>query len=430
MDKKKRNAPALAIERARKRNDPPSLDIVLKPAFAPHDGQAPPEGDWDVWALIAGRGFGKTMAGSQWVHSLARADGRRRFALVGATIEDVHKVMIEGTSGLMATAGAHEDMIFVPSSGKIIFASGAQAFAYSGENPEKLRGPEHDFAWCDELAKWGRPEATWHNLRLGLRRGDKPRVLVTTTPKPIQLLRRIKGAATTVTTRGRTVDNPHLPAAFVAAMTAEYHGTRIGRQEMDGEMLSEAEGSLWPRDMIEACRVKDVPKLSRIVIGVDPPCGSGAAADACGIVAVGRCEDGYAYVIGDASVTGKRPDQWANSVAAAYRRFGADKVIAEANQGGEMVETVLRAAEANLPLKLAHASKSKAARAEPVAALYQSGRMFHAGAFPELEDELTGLIAGGGYQGPSRSPDRADAMIWAAWELMLRPDVRLAIRQL
>lgn len=393
-----------------------------------HGGQAAPPGDWRVWMLVAGRGFGKTRAGAEWISGLARANPSLRIALVGATHADVRRVMIEGTSGLLAVAHDGERPIWQPSLGRLRFASGAEAAVFGGADPEPLRGPEHDVAWADELAKWKRPDDTWHNLDLGLRVGDRPRVLVTTTPRPLPLLRRLLGASNTAVTGGRTVDNFHLPAEYLSAMAETYAGTRLGRQELDGELLDDVEGSLWPRALIDACRVRAdaVPELARVIVGVDPPGGSGPGADACGIVVVGLGKPdpvtghAFGYVLDDASVRGERPDGWARAAAAAYRRWNADRLIAEKNMGGEMVEAVLRGVEPGLSMRLMHASRGKVARAEPVAALYERGLVFHAGAFPTLEDELAGLTANGGYEGPGGSPDRADALVWGLSELMLR----------
>ncbi|WP_106639905.1 DNA-packaging protein [Allosphingosinicella vermicomposti] len=388
-----------------------------------HPGQEPPEGDWRVWMMLAGRGFGKTRAGAEWVTSLAtRLGAPVRIALVGATIADVRQVMIEGESGLLAVAPKNRPPSWEPSIGQLRWQGGSIASVYSGENPEKLRGPEHHFAWCDELAKWAYPDATWDNLQMTLRLGEMPRALITTTPRPIGLIRKLDGAPGVKTTRGRTVDNANLPGAFIAAMTETYGGTRLGRQELDGELIEDAEGSLWPRALIERCRAPgafavDEGNFVRVVIGVDPPASAGG--DACGIVAVGLAKDGQGYVLGDHSVRGLSPDGWARAVAEAAELHGADRVIAEANNGGQMVESVLRAVKAGLPITLVHASRGKVARAEPVAALFEKKRAWFAGAFPELEDELAGLTAGGGYEGPGRSPDRADAMVWAMTELML-----------
>ena len=401
------------------------------PPFA-HEGQLPTRADWRVWLILAGRGFGKTRAGAEWVSELARQDGQLRFALVGATFDEVANVMILGRSGLIAVARDEEDVLWFPHARKVVFASGAEAAVFTGARPAKLRGPEHHYAWCDELAKWQHPDETWNNLLLTMRGCADARVIVTTTPQPIALLTKIMADPANVVTRGRTSDNRHLPAAFVEAMKAQFGGTRLGRQELDGEPIEDFEGALWTRELVERCRVDPHPPAGRavghplplagegfvrIVIGVDPPASAGG--DACGIVAVGLGDDGVGYVLGDHSVAGLRPEGWARAVAAAAEAHGADRVVAEANQGGEMVESVLRAADCALPVKPVHARRGKAARAEPVAALFESGKARFAGAFPSLEDELCGLLAGGGYAGPGGSPDRADAMVWAFAELML-----------
>jgi len=387
-----------------------------------HTGQVAPDGDWRIWLIMAGRGFGKTRAGAEWLSEKARTMPEGRFALVGGTGDDVCRVMIEGAAGLLSVARDDEAVIWRRDRGEIEFASGAKAFVYSAAAPESLRGPEHHLAWCDELAKWrhGTAKAAWDNLRMGLRLGDHPQVLVTTTPKPGALLRAIarEAAATKSVMRGTTRDNIHLPPSFVAAMLGEYGGTRLGRQELDGELIDDVEGALWSRGRLEACRVKRRrARVVRVVVGVDPPAGS--EGDACGIVAVALGADGIGYVVEDASVAGASPEGWAAAVAGCALRHKADRVVAEKNQGGDMVKSVLLAADTRLPLKLVHASRGKVTRAEPVATLYERGRMRHVGAFPALEDELCGLLAGGAYEGPGRSPDRADALVWAVTELML-----------
>jgi phage terminase large subunit-like protein len=396
-----------------------------------HESQLPPQAEgWRTWLLMAGRGFGKTRAGAEWVHEVANSRPGIRIALVGATIADARAVMIEGVSGLIAVAKLHRmKLSWEPSLGRLKWPNGTEAQLFSGDHADGLRGPEHDFAWCDELAKWREADAAWDNLQFGLRRGRRPRALVTTTPRPIKLLERILTDPWSVTTRGRTSDNVNLDERFVEVMTATYGGTRLGRQELDGELIADVEGSLWPRVLIERARVspsttfggppprgKLGEDFERIVVGVDPPAGAGEGCDACGIVVAGRAE-GRLYVLADESCQGLSPDGWANRVAAAVARWDADIVVAEANNGGAMVGSVLKAAEVGVRVKLVHASKGKAARAEPIALRFESGRAFFAGSFPELEDELAGLTAGGGYEGPTRSPDRADAMVWAMTEL-------------
>jgi phage terminase large subunit-like protein len=382
-----------------------------------HEGQMEPPGDgWRTWLMMAGRGFGKTRAGAEWVEKIARSRPGVRIALVGATIDEARRVMVEGVSGVLSVARRRRHRVkWEPSIGRLTWPNGSQAQLFSGDNPDGLRGPEHDFAWADELAKWGDPEGAWMNLQMGLRRGSRPRSLVTTTPRPIELLKRLREQKWTVTTTGRTDENVNLSEGFVEMMIATYGGTRIGRQELDGELVEEIEGSLWPRELMEKARVS-APVCERIIVGVDPPAGVGAGCDACGIVVCGRRGNDL-YVIADETVEGLTPEGWANRVAAAAARWGASVVVAEANNGGAMVESVLKAADCPVKVKLVHAAKGKVARAEPVALRFEAGRAFLAGSFPRLEDQMAGMVAGGDYQGPGRSPDRADAMVWAMTEL-------------
>ena len=380
--------------------------------------QAEPEGDWRIWLVMAGRGFGKTRMGAEWVRARAEADGTLRIALVGATIVEARSVMVEGESGLLACAANGMPVRWEPSLRKLCWENGAEARIFSAAEPDSLRGPQHHFVWADEIAKWPQGIPAWDNLMMGLRLGAQPQAMATTTPRPVPLVKRLHVAADVRRTVGRTLDNAaNLPLAYIRAMQAEYGGRRIGRQELDGELIEDAEGALWTRDRLEECRMGATPELVRVVIGVDPPASSGG--DACGIVVAGLCVGGKGWVLADESVSGRSPEGWAQAVAAAAERWQADRVVAEKNNGGEMVESVLRAAQVTMPVRLVHASRGKVARAEPVAALYEKHRVHHAGAFPALEDELCGLIAGGAYEGPGRSPDRADALVWALSELML-----------
>ncbi|HEX8535039.1 MAG TPA: terminase family protein [Allosphingosinicella sp.] len=399
-----------------------------------HGSQQEPGGSWRVWMIMAGRGFGKTRTGAEWVSGLARQHPEARIALVGASLADVASVMVEGPSGILSVAQTGEAPRWIASRGLLEFSSGAKAFAYSGAAPEQLRGPEHHFAWADELAKWTRAEAAWDNLQLGLRCGERPRTLVTTTPKPMALLTRIKAMPDTEERGGRTAENLHLPNCFAAEMEAIYGGTRLGRQELWGELIEDVEGALWSRALIEGCRVPAIAPgdggeraLRRIVVGVDPP--ASADGDACGIVVCGLGEDGTGYVLADCTVSGLSPEGWARAAARAADLWEADRVIAEKNMGGDMVESVLRSVDPRLPVTLVSASRGKSARAEPVAARFETGAARLAGHFPELEDQLAGLTAGGAYHGPGRSPDRADACIWALTELLLkqRPEPRVRL---
>ncbi|WP_299328695.1 terminase family protein [Parasphingopyxis sp.] len=400
------------------------------------DDQIAPEGDWHVWLILAGRGFGKTRAGAEWVRAIAKENGAARIALIGATLHEARSVMVEGQSGLLAVTPRDEDILWAPSLRRLAWPNGAQAKLYSAAEPDSLRGPEHSHAWCDEIGKWPDGEAAWDNMMLGMRRGGGPRIVATTTPRPVPLIERLIGEAQSddkaiIVTRGRTQDNClNLAPAFIATVEAAYGGTRLGRQELDGELIADIENSLWPRALIEACRVDAAPEMRRIVVAVDPPAGAGEHSDACGIVAAGLGADGRGYVLADASVDGLRPEGWARKVAETAEIWNADRVIAEANQGGEMVRAVLRAAERNLPLRLVHAARGKSARAEPIAAFYERGEVRHMGTFPALEDEMAGLTIDGRYQGPGRSPDRADALVHALTELLLRGRNAPGVRRL
>lgn len=388
--------------------------------------QLPPPGDWTTWLILAGRGFGKTRAGAEWVRGVCQARPDARFALVGASLAEVRAVMVEGESGILAVCPPGQVPVFEPSLRRLTWGNGAQATLYSAGEPESLRGPQHSHAWCDEVAKWEnvntRAERCWDNLLLGLRLGESPRVLATTTPRAVPLLRRLlaEPAGQLVAVSGRTEENrDNLPARFLRDVTRRYGKSLLGRQELDGELIEDLPGALWTRTMLEAAR-EDAPAGShaRVVVAVDPP--ASASGDACGIVVCALGEDSLGRVLADCSLVKASPERWARAAANAVKTWRADRIVAEANQGGAMVASVLSAAGLTLPVKLVHASRGKAARAEPVAALYEAGRVKHCGQFPQLEDQLCGLMAGGSYEGPGRSPDRADALVWALTELMLK----------
>ena len=394
--------------------------------------QLPPPGDWRAWLICAGRGFGKTRAGAEWVREIARDDPEARIALIGASLAETRAIMVEGESGLLACGPPDRRPLFEPSLRRITWPNGAQAFLYSAAEPESLRGPQHSHGWCDEIGKWDmaaeRATRTWDNMLMGLRIGARPRVLATTTPRAVALVLRLLREAETegeaggggvAVTRGATYDNAlNLPDRFIRSIRRQFAGTALGRQELDGELLAEIEGALWSRALIERCREdSSAEPLARVAIGVDPP--ASARGDECGIVVCGITASGAGKVLADASVAKASPERWARAVAGAARAWKAERVVAEANQGGTMVESVLRAADCHMPIRLVHASRGKAARAEPIAALYEAGRVRHVGLFGRLEDQLCGLMAGGSYEGPGRSPDRADALVWALSELML-----------
>jgi phage terminase large subunit-like protein len=377
--------------------------------------QRPPAGDWTIWVILAGRGFGKTHAGAEWVHGLA-ATSARRFALVAPTLDVARSVMVEGESGLLSRVPPGMALTWQPHSKRLLWSNGSEARLYSGAEPDALRGGQFDFAWGDEFAHWPRGEEMVMNLRMATRLGRQPRMLLTTTPLPLPWLKSLIAEPGVQLTRGNTRDNAaNLPRGFVARLERRFGGTVTGRQELAGEIVDDVEGALWTRALIEQAR-GDVPAaMLRVVVAVDPP----AAGGTCGIVVAALGADGLAHVLEDASVTAQRPEQWARAVVASADRWQADRVVAEVNQGGSMVTAMLKSVDAALPVLPVRASRGKVARAEPVAALYGEGRVRHAGVFPALEDQLCGLLADGRYVGPGASPDRADACVWALTALLL-----------
>ncbi|WP_279477811.1 DNA-packaging protein [Aureimonas sp. SK2] len=401
-------------------------------AFA-RAAQLPPPGDWRQWLLIGGRGSGKTRAGAEWVRAMALGEGplarcvHGRIALVAETLGDAREVMVEGESGLRSLDYATRP-VFEASRRRLVFANGAVAQVFSSEDPDALRGYQFDAAWGDELGKWTHADGCFDNLQLALRLGEQPRMVLTTTPRAVPILKRLLAEEGTAVTRMRTVENAgNLAAGFVAAMEARYGGSRLARQELDGEMIEAREDALFDRAAIDRLRVRVAPELRRIVVAVDPPASSGRASDACGIVAAGLAGDGTIYVIADRSRRGLKPPEWAQAAVSLYRELEADRIVAEVNQCGEMVEAVLRAVAPDVPVSAVRASRGKWVRAEPVAALYEQGRVRHAGSFADLEDELCDFGPDGLSNG--RSPDRLDAMVWAVTALS-RPQAEPRIRRL
>ncbi len=377
--------------------------------------QKPPEGDWRVWLLMGGRGSGKTRAGAEWVQELASKPGLR-IALVAETLGDAREVMIDGVSGICRIARKNRPD-FEASRRRLVWPNGTVAQIFSSEDPESLRGPQFDYAWCDELGKWKHGQETWDMLQFALRLGTDPRALVTTTPRPVPVLKALMADPGTRTHRIRTSDNAgNLAPGFIAAMAGRYGGTRLGRQELDGEMIEDREDALWSRAGIEALRLRDTGPLNRIVVAVDPPAGAGTES-CCGIIVAGLDRNGRGVVLADCSVEGASPAGWAGAVVRAYRRFDADRIVAEVNQGGDMVAAVLKGIDARLPVTAVRASRGKWLRAEPVAALYEQGRVVHAASFPALEDQMCDFGPDGLSSG--RSPDRLDALVWALTALML-----------
>jgi len=395
----------------------------------PH--QIAPRGDWRTWVILGGRGAGKTRAGAEWVRKavegpLPRAPGKaRRVALVAETLDQAREVMVFGDSGLMSVCPPDRRPDWIAGRRLLVWPNGAEAQLFSAHDPESLRGPQFDAVWADELAKWRRGGEAWDMLQFALRLGDSPRACVTTTPRQSQMLRELLELPTTVVTHAPTQANrANLADSFLREIEGRYGGTSLGRQEIEGVMLAEVEGTLWSVDDLARCQVADRPELDRIVVAIDPPGTSHAGSDECGIVVAGArmtgdLRDWHAVVLEDASVSAARPTVWAEAAIAAMRRHGADRLVAEVNQGGDMVEAVVRSVDAMVPYRSVHASRGKVARAEPIAALYEQGRVSHLRGLSVLEDQM-GLMTSRGYEGKG-SPDRVDALVWALYDLMIEP---------
>nr|WP_154337038.1 terminase family protein [Paracoccus sp. S-4012] len=394
----------------------------------PH--QLPPEGDWKSWVIMGGRGAGKTRAGAEWVRAqvegpTAGAPGRaRRVALVGETFDQAREVMVMGESGILACSPPDRRPVWEATRRRLVWANGAVATVYSAHEPEALRGPQFDAAWVDELAKWKKAEETWDMLQFALRLGEHPQQVVTTTPRNVGVLKRILGNASTVTTHAPTDANrAYLAESFLAEVESRYGGTRLGRQELEGVLLDDVEGALWTTRMLEACGIGEAPKLDRVVVAVDPSVTAGRGSDECGIVVAGVVAQGEpsawrAFVLEDASVRGS-PVDWAKAAIAARDRWAAERLVAEVNQGGDLVESVLRQVDPLVPFRGLRAARGKGLRAEPVAALYEQGRVRHLRGLGALEDQMCQMTVRG-WEGRG-SPDRLDALVWAVHELVIEP---------
>jgi phage terminase large subunit-like protein len=390
------------------------------PLWARED-QLPPAGNWKTWLILGGRGAGKTRAGAEWVRGIALGlpefgAPAKHIALIGETLADVREVMIEGVSGILSIHPRAERPHWMPVRRRLEWGNGAVAQIFSAEEPESLRGPQFDAAWCDELCKWRYAEEAFDMLQFGLRLGAHPRQVITTTPRPIALLKRLIADPATSLSKMPTRDNAcNLAPAFLRSIMERYAGTALGRQELDGEIVETREDSLFPRARIEAARVNGAPAMQRIVVAIDPPASSREGANACGIVAAGMGADEKIYVLADESAAGLSPFEWASRTVSLYRRLEADRIVVEVNQGGEMVRSVLNEIDRNVPVIEVRATRAKHIRAEPVAALYEQGRVKHAGNFPALEDEMVDFGSDGLSAG--RSPDRVDALVWAVTAL-------------
>lgn len=392
-------------------------------------------GNWRTWLMLGGRGAGKTMAGARWLTGLVYPDGHYqgdaagRVAIIGETYGDARAVMVEGESGLIAIAAAQRRPQWNASKRELVWPNGTIGQVFSAADPEGLRGSQFGAAWCDEIAKWEHPGDTWDMLQFCLRLGTDPRRVATTTPKPIGLLKNLLNDPQTAVTRAATADNKlHLAPGFVDYLEHRYGGTRLGRQELDGELIEDREDGLWRREQIEALRGGPPVELRRIVVAVDPPASSTSSSSACGIVAAGIDAQGRCHVLADRTVERAGPLQWASAAIALYQALEADCIIAEVNQGGDMVKTIIHSVDACVPVRAVRASRGKWLRSEPVALLYERGLVFHAGRFPQLEDEMCAFGPDGSSLG--RSPDRLDAMVWAISELALNAAAEPRIRGL
>jgi phage terminase large subunit-like protein len=376
------------------------------PSWARPQQLAPP-GPWKVWLILAGRGWGKSRAGAEQTNAWARLP-EQRIALVGETAADCRDVMIEGDSGILACSPPWCMPRYLPTKRRLTWPNGSVATTYSGDSPDQLRGPNFHKAWCDEPAKWRYSDAAWNNLELALRLGEQPQIVATTTPRPIPLIRMLLADPGTVVTRGSTYENQHnLARTFTERILSRYEGTRLGRQELHAEILEDTPGALWSRLLLDQTRVRQVPALRRIVIGLDP--GNDA-----GIIVAGLGDDGHGYVLEDLSLSGS-PATWAGQAITGYYKYKANVIVAEANHGGDMVLTTLATQDAQVATKKVWASQGKYARAEPVSALYEKGLVHHVGMFAELEDQMVNWVPGEGLP----SPNELDACVWALTELML-----------
>jgi phage terminase large subunit-like protein len=376
-----------------------------------------------TWLVMGGRGAGKTRLGAEWVNCMAHglapiADGKTfPIALVGETIADVRDVMIEGPAGIMASSRVKRPR-YIASKRQLVWEKGQTAMLFSSEDPESLRGPQFAAAWCDEIGKWKNGVETWDMLQFGMRLGDLPRIVATTTPRPTALMKRLLADGDVAQTIVRTAENAeHLAPGFLDKLNKQYGGTRLGRQELEGELLEDRQDALWNRGKLEKIQGLRPEELNRIVIAVDPPATSARRSDACGIVAAGLDAGGLGWVLADHSFRPAPPRQWAERAVALFHQLEADRIVVEVNQGGDMVSAIIRQVDSNVPVRPVYATRGKWLRAEPVAALYEQGRVLHAGRFPALEDEMCDFSIEGLSDG--RSPDRLDALVWALTELML-----------
>lgn len=404
--------------------------------FWARPNQIAPEGDWLTWLVMAGRGFGKTRCGAEWIREKIKTSKTGIGALIGATGNDVRDVMIFGPAGIMSICPDDEKPEYKQQWRKLVFPNGAEVFLYSALEPDRLRGPQHEFVWGDEIAAWRYAQETWDMAAMGLRLGQTPQAMATTTPRPTKFIKSLVKENGVLITRGSTYENKaNLAPTFVSKILQKYEGTRLGRQELRAELLTDTPGALWTYDNLDDTRVTQTPAFKRVVIGIDPAISAFEEGEGkkkgrrnsdenepaeTGIVVAALGLDGNGYILADLSITGT-PDEWGTVAVKGYYEYEADRLVPEINQGGDMVSFVIRTIDPNVAIKPVRAAKSKTARAEPVAALYEQKRVHHVGTFSQLEDQLCTWVQG------DKSPDRLDALVWALTELMLEKETEFHI---
>lgn len=429
--------PQLIMDMFAQLDDKEAAMLQFQWPFWARPQQLPPPGtDWLTWLILAGRGFGKTRSGAEWVRDLVENHNYRRIALVAEDAGDAREVMVEGESGIMGVCPPWNKPNYEPSKKRLTWPNGARATIFSADDPESLRGPQHDAAWLDELCKWRYQQEAWDQLQFGLRLGKRPVQCITTTPRPTRLLKEIVARKSTFITKGHTYDNlDNLAETFREAIVSRYEGTRLGRQELSAEILDDNPNALFHEHIIAAHRVgrTEVPEdINRTVVGVDPPATGNADSDECGIIVASRdipnTNHSHFYVHHDGSVQGRSPEGWAAAAVSLYYKHMANAIIAEVNQGGDMVESVIKNVDPTVRVIKVRASKGKWVRAEPVAGLYEQGRVHHVGQFSTLEDQMCDFDPSGEIEG--KSPDRLDALVWALAELSNRHQSEPRVRRL
>jgi phage terminase large subunit-like protein len=412
MEQFKQLPPQEQISRITKLSEYQAQALLFDWDWFARPDQKLPNGDWVVWLILAGRGYGKTRTGAETVRQWIKTN--EYVNLIGATSDDARDIMVEGESGILAICPKDERPAYVSHKRRLEWPNGAKSLIFTADEPDRLRGKQHGKLWGDELAAWRYPES-WDQAMLGLRLGDKPQAVVTTTPKPTKIIKDLISSSTSHVTRGSTYDNrANLAESFFSQIISKYEGTRLGRQELNAEILTDNTGALWKRDRLDQLRVDVAPALRRVVVAIDPAATSNKTSDETGLIVAGEGFNNEGYLLADLSMRGT-PEEWARCAVNAYYEFKADRIIGETNNGGEMIESVLRMVDRSVPYKAVHASRGKITRAEPISALYEQGRCHHVGAFPILEDQMCDYDA----KTTKYSPDRMDALVWGFTDLML-----------